>query len=84
MDERIMEAHQAYLEEKQLKLKYEKERRELGKRILKEGANRANRELCERYFRLDHLVECQDREMNYWARRVADRITEYSDNKDNP
>ena len=84
MDERIMEAHQAYLEEKQLKLKYEKERRELGKRTLKEGANRANRELCERYFELDRLIEYQEREINYWARRVADRITEYSDNKDNP
>ena len=77
MDERIMEALEAYKEKKQLKLKCEKERRELGKRILKEGANRANRELCERYFELDHLVECQDREMNHWARRVAERTIEY-------
>lgn len=77
MDERIMEALEAYKEKKQLKLKYEKERRELGKRILKEGANRANRELCERYFELDHLIEVHEREINYWARRVAERTIEY-------
>lgn len=81
MDEHIMEAHQAYLEEKQLKLKYEAERKELGERIRKEGINK---ELGERYLELDRLIEYQEREINYWARRVADRITEYSDNKDNP
>lgn len=74
MDEHIMEAHQAYLEEKQLKLKCEAERKELGERIRKEGINK---ELGERYLELDRLIEYQEREINYWARRVADRITEY-------
>ena len=81
MNEHIMEAHQAYLEEKQLKLKFEAERKELGERIRK---GEVNKESCGRYLELERLIEYQEREINYWARRVAERITEYSNNKDNP
>lgn len=81
MNEYIMEAHQAYLEEKRLKLKFETERKELGERIRKGDVNK---ETCGRYLGLERLVELQEREMNYWARQIAERITEYSNNKDNP
>lgn len=74
MNEYIMEAHQAYLVEKRLKLKFEIERKELGERIRK---GEVNKESCGRYLELERLVEYQEQEMNYWARQIAERITEY-------
>ena len=73
MDERIMEAHQAYLEEKQRKETLEKELKELGNAILEERTTKKT----DKYIALQKEIDKADREVNYWAHRVADRITEY-------
>ena len=73
MDEHIMEAHQAYLEEKQRKETLEKELKELGNAILEERTTKKT----DKYIALQKEIDKADREVNYWARRVADRITEY-------
>lgn len=73
MYERILEAHQAYLDEKQRKEALEKELKKLGNAILKERTT----EKTDKYIALQKEIDKADREVNYWARRVADRITEY-------
>ena len=78
MDEHIMEAHQAYLEEKQRKETLEKELNELGNAILEERTTKKT----DKYIALQKEIGKAEREVNYWARRTADRITDYI-NKDN-
>lgn len=73
MYERILEAHRAYLDEKQRKEALEKELKELGNAILEERTT----EKTDNYIALQKEIDMADREVNYWARRVADRITEY-------
>lgn len=73
MHERILEAHQAYLDEKQRKEALEKELKELGNAILEERTT----EKTDKYIALQKEIDKADREVNFWARRVADRITEY-------
>ena len=73
MYEQILEAHQAYLDEKQRKEALEKELKELGNAILEERTT----EKTDNYIALQKEIDMADREVNYWARRVADRITEY-------
>lgn len=73
MYEQILEAHQAYLDEKQRKEALEKELKELGNAILEERTT----EKTDNYIALQKEIDKADREVNYWARRVADRITEY-------
>ncbi len=70
---RILEAHQAYLDEKQRKETLEKELKELGNAILEERTTVKT----DKYIALQKEIDKADREVNYWARRVADRITEY-------
>lgn len=73
MHERILEAHRAYLDEKQRKEALEKELKELGNAILEERTT----EKTDKYIALQKEIDMADREVNFWARRVADRITEY-------
>lgn len=73
MYEQILEAHQAYLDEKQRKEALEKELKELGNAILEERTTKKT----DKYIALQKEIDMADREVNYWARRVADRITEY-------
>ena len=73
MYEQILEAHQAYLDEKQRKEALEKELKELGNAILEERTTVKT----DKYIALQKEIDMADREVNYWARRVADRITEY-------
>lgn len=73
MYEQILEAHQAYLDEKQRKEALEKELKELGNAILEERTTKKT----DKYIALQKEIDKADREVNYWARRVADRITEY-------
>lgn len=73
MHEQILEAHQAYLDEKQRKEALEKELKELGNAILEERTTVKT----DKYIALQKEIDMADREVNYWARRVADRITEY-------
>lgn len=70
---RILEAHRAYLDEKQRKEALEKELKELGNAILEEKTTAKT----YKYIALQKEIDMADREVNYWARRVADRITEY-------
>ena len=73
MERHVAEALEAYKEKKQLKQNLESERDALGQLILKER----NSNSTERYMELCHLIEVQEREINYWARRVAERTIEY-------
>ena len=73
MYEQILEAHQAYLDEKQRKEALEKELKELGNAILEERTTKKT----DKYIALQKEIDKADRGVNYWARRVADRITEY-------
>ena len=70
---RILEVHRAYLDEKQRKEALEKELKELGNAILEERTTKKT----DRYIALQKEIDMADREVNFWARRVADRITEY-------
>lgn len=70
---RILEVHRAYLDEKQRKEALEKELKELGNAILEERTTKKT----DKYIALQKEIDKADREVNYWARRVADRITEY-------
>ena len=70
---RILEAHRAYLDEKVRKEALEKELKELGNAILEERTT----EKTDKYIALQKEIDKADREVNFWARRVADRITEY-------
>ena len=72
MYERILEAHRAYLDEKQRKEALEKELKKLGNAILEERTTVKT----DKYIALQKEIDMADREVNYWARRVADRITE--------
>lgn len=73
MDEHIMEAHQAYLEEKQRKETLVKELKELGNAILDERTTKKT----DKYIALQKEIDKAECEVNYWARRTADRITDY-------
>ena len=73
MHELILAAHQAYLDEKQRKVTLEKELKELGNAILEERTTVKT----DKYIALQKEIDMADREVNFWARRVADRITEY-------
>ena len=73
MYEQILEAHRAYLDEKQRKETLEKELKELGNAILEKRTT----EKTDKYITLQKEIDMADREVNFWARRVADRITEY-------
>lgn len=70
---RILEVHRAYLDEKQRKETLVKELKELGNAILEERTT----EKTDKYIALQKKIDMAEREVNYWARRVADRITEY-------
>lgn len=73
MYERILEAHRAYLDEKQRKEALEKELKELGNAILEERITAKT----DKYIALQKEIDMADREVNYWARRTADHITDY-------
>lgn len=73
MHELILAAHQAYLDEKQRKEALEKELKELGNAILEERTT----EKTDKYIALQKEIDMADREVNFWARRTADRITDY-------
>ena len=47
--------------------------KELGNAILEERTTVKT----DKYIALQKEIDMADREVNYWARRVADRITEY-------
>lgn len=69
----VLAAHEAYIKEKQKKEALEKELKELGNAILEERTT----EKTDKYIALQKEIDMADREVNYWARRTADRITEY-------
>ena len=73
MYEQILEAHQAYLDEKQRKETLENELKEHGNAILEERTTKKT----DKYIALQKEIDKADREVNYWAHRTADRITEY-------
>lgn len=73
MYEQILEAHQAYSDEKQRKEALEKELKELGNAIPEERTTKKT----DKYIALQKEIDKADREVNFWARRVADRVTEY-------
>ena len=54
-------------------LSLEKELKELGNAILEERTTKKT----DKYIALQKEIDMADREVNFWARRVADRITEY-------
>lgn len=70
---RILEVHRAYLDEKQRKEALEKELKELGNAILEERTTKKT----DKYIALQKEIDKAEREVNYWARRTADRITDY-------
>ena len=74
---RILEAHQAYLDEKQRKEELEAKQKELEKRISEESDLKLRHRMAEKHIDLYGQIRDAEREVNYWARRTADRITEY-------
>ena len=69
----VLAAHEAYIEEKQKKDDLEKRIKSIGEEILETK----NAELTDKYFELVREKEKTEQEINYWARRVADRFTDY-------
>ena len=75
----VLAAHEAYIKEKQKKDDLEKRIKSIGEEILETK----NAELTDKYFELVREKEKTEQEINYWARRVADRFTDYI-NMDKP
>ena len=69
----VLAAHEAYIKEKQKKDELENRIKSIGEEILKTK----NTGLTDKYFDLVREKGKTEQEINYWARRVADQLTDY-------